>query len=78
MMFLAPVFYPLAALPSKLQVALYLNPVTFIIEESRRVLLFGEPPHWIGLAIYTGIGATVAWGGFWWFQKTRRGFADVV
>lgn len=78
MLFLAPVFYPLASLPNRLQLALYLNPLTFIIEESRRVLLFGELPHWGGLLIYTSIGAAVAWGGFWWFQKTRRGFADVV
>jgi lipopolysaccharide transport system permease protein len=78
MLFLSPVFYPLSALPPRLQVAFYLNPLTFIIEESRKVLLLGHLPSWLGLVVYTVIGLTVAWSGFWWFQRTRNGFADVV
>jgi lipopolysaccharide transport system permease protein len=78
MLFLSPVFYPLSALPPRLQLMFYLNPLTFIIEESRKVLLFGQLPNWTGLLVYALIGAGVAWAGFWWFQKTRRGFADVV
>jgi lipopolysaccharide transport system permease protein len=78
LMFLAPVFYPISALPEQYRSALLLNPLTFIIEESRRVVIWGELPDWRGLAIYTLISLLVAWLGFWWFQKTRRGFADVV
>jgi lipopolysaccharide transport system permease protein len=78
MLFLSPVFYPLSALPPRLQLVFYLNPLTFIIEESRKVLLFGDFPNWLGLLAYSLIGIGVAWAGFWWFQKTRRGFADVV
>jgi lipopolysaccharide transport system permease protein len=78
MLFLSPVFYPLSALPPRLQLAFYLNPLTFVIEESRKVLLFGQFPSWLGLFVYSFVGIAVAWMGFWWFQKTRRGFADVV
>ena len=78
MLFLSPVFYPLSALPPRLQLVFFANPLTFIIEESRKVLLFGQLPNWSGLVVYALIGMTVAWAGFWWFQKTRRGFADVV
>jgi lipopolysaccharide transport system permease protein len=78
MLFLSPVFYPLSALPPRVQLVFYLNPLTFIIEESRKVMLFGQLPNWAGLFVYGLIGASVAWAGFWWFQKTRRGFADVV
>ncbi len=28
--------------------------------------------------IYASASFVVAWLGFWWFQRTRRGFADVV
>jgi lipopolysaccharide transport system permease protein len=78
MLFLSPVFYPLSALPPRLQLVFYLNPLTFIIEESRDVLLFGELPNWLGLLVYSLVGLGVAWAGFWWFQRTRNGFADVV
>jgi lipopolysaccharide transport system permease protein len=78
MLFLAPVFYPVSALPASYQALLHLNPLTFVIEEGRKLLLFGQYPNWQGLAVYTVASAFVAWGGFWWFQKTRKGFADVV
>ena len=42
------------------------------------MLLFGQLPDWGGLGLYLGVSLGVAWGGFWWFQKTRKGFADVV
>lgn len=78
MMFLAPVFYPISALPEKFQTLIMLNPLTFIIEEARGILIFGHMPHWGGLALYSLASILVAWGGFWWFQKTRKGFADVL
>lgn len=78
LLFLSPVFYPIAAVPEQIQVVLLLNPLTFIIEESRRVVIWGELPNWGGLALYSLLSLAVAWSGFWWFQRTRRGFADVV
>ena len=78
MMFLAPVFYPVSALPKEYQPLIMANPLTFIIEQARDVLLGGRLPDWHGLAIYSLISITFAWAGFWWFQKTRKGFADVL
>jgi lipopolysaccharide transport system permease protein len=78
LMFMAPVFYQVTALPEPYRKWLYLNPLTFIIEQSRAVLFAGEMPNWIGLTLYSGIALLAAGIGFWWFQKTRKGFADVV
>ena len=78
MLFLSPVFYPLSTIPPQIQPLFYLNPLTFIIEESRKVLLFGELPNWAGLCAYSLISLAIAWAGFWWFQRTRKGFADVI
>lgn len=78
MMFLAPVFYPVTAVPEKFRPWLMANPLTFIIEQAREVLIWGHLPNWIGLGIYTLIAAAVAWAGYAWFQKTRKGFADVL
>lgn len=78
MLFLSPVFYPASTLSPKMQFVMMFNPLTLIIEESRKVLLFGEMPNWAGLSIYLLFSLSIAWGGFWWFQKTRKGFADVL
>ena len=78
MMFVSPVFYPIDTLPHNMQIFVMLNPVTLIIEESRKVLLFGQMPNWVALGIYSFISLAIAWIGFYWFQKTRKGFADVL
>ena len=54
------------------------NPLTFIIEQAREVLVWGRLPDWAGLGIYTLAATVVAWVGYAWFQKTRKGFADVL
>jgi len=78
MLFLAPVFYPMSAIPEKYQIYMFANPLTFILEQARQVLIFGQLPNWGGLVVYGVISLLVAWLGFWWFQKTRKGFADVL
>ena len=78
LLFLSPVFYPISRLPENYQTILYANPLTFIIEQARGVMLWGQLPDWQGLVIATAISLFVAWSGFAWFQKTRRGFADVL
>jgi len=78
LLFLAPVFYPISALPEAYQHLLMVNPITFIIEQAREVLIWGRGPNWWGLAIYSMISLLIAWAGYWWFQKTRKGFSDVL
>jgi lipopolysaccharide transport system permease protein len=78
LMFLSPVFYPVAAVPERFRPFIMANPLTFIIEQGREVLIWGHFPNWIGLGIYTFTATIVAWAGYAWFQKTRKGFADVL
>ena len=78
MMFLAPVFYPVTALPEEFRPWLMANPITFIIEQAREVLIWGRLPDWSGLSLYTLAAIAIAWAGYAWFQKTRKGFADVL
>ena len=78
LMFLSPLFYPSSALPAEFQWLSAVNPIAFSIEQTREVLIFGRLPDWRSLAIYTVIAAATMWLGFAWFQKTRRGFADVL
>jgi lipopolysaccharide transport system permease protein len=78
MLFLAPVFYPLDSIPDPLKLLILANPLTFVIEQSREVLIWGNLPSWKGLAIYWACALLVAQLGLWWFQRTRKGFADVL
>lgn len=78
LMFLSPIFFPASALPEQLRHYLFLNPLTFIIEQTREVLIWGNIPNWQGLAGYMLVSLAVNWGGLFWFQKTRKGFADVL
>lgn len=78
LLFLSPIFYPLSSVPPRLSWLLMLNPITFIVEQMRAVLLHGQVPDWQGLGIYLLIGVATAWLGLAFFQKTRKGFADVL
>ncbi|MBZ5761971.1 ABC transporter permease [Rhizobium sp. VS19-DR104.2] len=78
LLFASPVFYPISALPAEYRPWLNLNPLTFIIEQTRAVLIYGQMPVFSGLALYALISLIVLWTGYAWFQKTRKGFANVL
>lgn len=78
LLFLSPIFYPVSALPEHYQTLLYFNPLTLVIEQTRQALVGGTMPDITLWGLYLVGGATIAWFGFAWFQKTRKGFADVL
>ncbi|ORM68808.1 sugar ABC transporter permease [Pantoea rwandensis] len=77
-LFLSPVFYPLSAVPEKYQSIILLNPLTFIIEQMREIIIWGRIPDLSGLLTYTLVSLITLWFSYFWFQKTRKGFADVI
>lgn len=78
LMFLSPIFYPASALPESYRHFLYLNPITPVIEMTRDLLYWGKMPDPGLMAAYWLVTGIIAWVGFAWFQKTRKGFADVL
>ena len=78
LLFISPVFYERSMLPEALQQWLYLNPITWIVEQMRGVVLEGKVPDLVGYIWYTILAFLVAWLGNVWFQRLRPGFADVV
>lgn len=78
LMFLSPIFYPITSLPLQYQVFLNINPLTPAIENARKVLFLGQTPDFMYLGFYYVGASLILWLGFAWFQKTRKGFADVL
>ncbi|NUT88938.1 ABC transporter permease [Pseudomonas corrugata] len=78
MLFLSPIFYPLSTLPPSYQIVLQANPLTLPVEMARDMLFWGKMPQWSNWVIYCALSLLIAWSGFVWFQKTRKGFADVI
>lgn len=78
LVFLSPVFYPMSAVPESLRHYILLNPLTFIIEQIRTVVVLGQMPNWLGLFQYSLVAIIVAILGYVLFKKSRRGFADVL
>lgn len=78
MMFMSPLFYPVEALPEDFQQWMQLSPLTFAVEQARNVMYWGKPIAWQAWWPQMGWAILVAWLGFAWFQKTRKGFADVL
>ena len=76
--FLSPVFYPIAALPDGFRAVVQISPLTQVIEQSRDAMIWGKPLDWQSWLVYFLLSGVVAWLGFAWFQKTRKGFADVL
>lgn len=78
LMFMSPIFYPVSALPEAYQPLLLMNPLTPAVEQVRDVLVWGRNPDWSLFGVSLASSALVCWLGFAWFQRTRRGFADVM
>jgi lipopolysaccharide transport system permease protein len=78
LLFVSPVFYPVSAIPERYRSVLYANPLTLVINQSRDVLLWGRPPSWPTWWLEVVASLLIASLGLWWFERTRKGFADVL
>lgn len=78
LLFLTPIFYSIEAAPPLLQSLLMINPLTFIIEQFRLVLFYGQMPALKGLVVYFGLASVFAWVSYVLFKRLRPSFADMV
>lgn len=78
LMFLTPIFYPLAAVPQALRPLFALNPITWGAEVLRALLLAGQwPQAWDWAAHLLVSGVLLALAGRV-FVRIQKGFADVL
>jgi lipopolysaccharide transport system permease protein len=76
--FVTPIFYPIEIIPEQLQPVVLLNPLTPIVENFRRVILWGTPPNWSELGLWILATGVIMLLGYAWFMKTKKAFADVI
>lgn len=76
--FMTPIFYKIEQLPESFRFFLQLNPLASVIQQSRRILIFGQWPVWGELLLLIGVSLLIFQLGYIWFMKTKRGFADVL
>jgi len=77
-LFMAPVFYPIDALPEEFRSIVEWNPITLPVIQVRELLLWGAPVQWSHWVTSLIVCCFVCVTGYLWFQKTRRGFSDVI
>lgn len=76
--FFTPIFYSLESIPEPFQTLILYNPMAPVVENFRRILVFGRLPSWPGTGLWLfGTGVVMVLG-YAWFQQTKKAFADVI
>jgi lipopolysaccharide transport system permease protein len=76
--FLTPIFYAVENIPEPYRTIIGFNPLTPIVENVRRVVLWGLPPQWAELLLWIAVTGALMVLGYAWFMKTKKAFADVI
>ena len=77
-LFVSPVFYPVSAVPPTFRIFIALNPLTYVFETVRGLLVLGVFPSLVSLIMFWICCLLIGAFGLWWFTRTKRGFADVL
>ncbi|EGR2082394.1 ABC transporter permease [Vibrio cholerae] len=78
LLFLSPIFYPMSAIPENYHIYIYINPLAYIIEQARIVMIYEDVPDVIGIVIYTMASFFILIISINVFKKLKSGFSDVI
>jgi lipopolysaccharide transport system permease protein len=78
MMFLSPVFYAMDTVPDNFKNLMMLNPLTHFIEAFRSCVIGGLAPTTTFMLTGYTVGFGTFFFGYWFFNRVRGGFADVL
>lgn len=78
LLFLTPIFYSIDTVPTNLHTIFKINPLNFMVEQLRDILLIGKMPSMEGLAIYFILSSLFAVLSLALFRRLQPNFADMV
>jgi lipopolysaccharide transport system permease protein len=76
--FLTPIFFSAEMAPPPYSTFMRFNPLSFIVDGFRRIVLWGTMPDWKALLGGTLLSAFFMLWGYAFFMRTKKGFADVI
>jgi lipopolysaccharide transport system permease protein len=77
-MFLSPILYPLEMVPEGWKSVIWINPITYLVDSYRGIILEGRSPElsaWMTLGVTSLVLFTL---GYWVFKRLKPGFSDVL
>ena len=78
LLFLSTIFYPAHRLPENYQYILYLNPLSWVVDQLRYTAILGQTLDIQGYLIYSIIGLVCMVLGAVCFHRLKPGFADAL
>jgi lipopolysaccharide transport system permease protein len=78
LMFVSAIFYSLSKVPLEFRPLFLLNPLAVAVDQARNAVLWGLAPSWPRYLLMLAIGWGVLSGGYAFFMRTKRAFADVM
>ncbi|MFA7005280.1 MAG: ABC transporter permease, partial [Verrucomicrobiia bacterium] len=78
MMFASAIFYSLSKVPPEFLPLFLLNPLAVAVDQARNAVLYGIAPSWPRYLLMLAIGLVTLSGGYAFFMRTKRAFADVM
>ena len=77
-MFLTPVFYPEKVVPPQMLIIFRLNPMARLVALYRNAFMTGLMPSLRGFIGAVALCLLFFLAGYFWFMRTKKGFADVL
>lgn len=78
LMYLTPIIYSVDQVPARFRPLVLLNPLSPLISEFRKVSVLGQSPDLKIIATYSLVSILVFVGGYLYFKKKEKIFADVI
>lgn len=77
-MFITPVLYIENSIPTAFRIPILLNPMTHLINMYRDVIFYGRFDHPWSFVVFGGLSVVIFFVGFYFFQKLKSFFANVL
>jgi lipopolysaccharide transport system permease protein len=77
-MYTSPIIYPTSLVPERLRALYMLNPLASLTDSYRRIILRGQPPQVLHLAISAVTALVLLLAGYAYFKRSEALFADII